>query len=251
MWTFLAASFAISGVPPFSGYYSKDAILWMSYASPLGSPALWGLGVLGAGLTAFYIFRLFFLTFLGERRTDIPTWMHAHESPPVMTIPLVILAVLSTAAGWWADDLAAFLSPALHSSGVRPGAEEMETTLALVPVMSGAAGVILAAVFYLLVPSMPAKAVLLAGPLYRVLLRKYYVDEIYDAIIVGPLQRLSLWLWRVFDVRLIDGLVNRLGEAALLTSSSWRRIQTGNVQHYALGFLLGALLILAVMLGRS
>lgn len=251
MWTFLAASLALSGIWPFSGYYSKDAILWMSYGSPLGSPPLWALGVLGAGLTAFYIFRVFFLTFLGESRMDIPTWMHAHESPPVMTLPLIVLAVLSLMGGWWADGLGTFLSPVLRSSGVIAGAEEMEKTLAVVPLISGAAGVILAAVFYLLVPSVPAKGAVLAGPLYRLLLRKYYVDEIYDAIIVRPLQGLSLWFWRALDVRVIDGFVNRLGDAVLLTSSSWRRIQTGNVQHYALGFLLGALLILAVMLGRA
>jgi NADH-quinone oxidoreductase subunit L len=248
MVTFLVASLAISGVPGFSGYYSKDAILWMSHVSPLGNPSLWMAGVLVAGLTAFYIFRLFFLAFFGASRSDIQTWAHLHESPRAMTLPLILLAILSLIGGWWATELEGFLSPVLKSPVLGHDAEKIEGTLTLVSVTLATGGMILAAIFYLWSPSIPHKLTLKLPSLHRLLARKYYVDEMYDAVLVSPLQRGSMWLWKAFDVQVIDRLVNGLGNTVLLSSAGWRQIQTGNVQHYALGFLVGTVVILGVIL---
>jgi NADH-quinone oxidoreductase subunit L len=257
--TFLIATLAIAGIPGFSGFFSKDQILFNAFAGPHGSPWLWALGALGAGLTAFYMTRLLALTFWGECRAGDKVRHHIHESPPSMTVPLVVLAILSIVggyvglpAGWaWGDRFAAFLAPVLGGEhGGHEHALALEYTLMAVSVAVAAAGIAIAYLMYVARPELPERLRERAAGLHRLLLNKYFVDEIYDQSVVRPTLGFSSWLWRIFDAGVIDGLVN--GTAGALTASGrlWRRVQDGNVQHYALSFLVGVAAILAYYVWR-
>jgi NADH-quinone oxidoreductase subunit L len=245
---FLTATLAIAGVPGLAGFFSKDEILLNAFAGPHGSPILWLIGVAAAGLTAFYMFRLLILTFYGECRADAETRHHIHESPASMTAPLVVLAVLSVVGGYVAlpfglgNPLGHFLEPVLGGHAAHAGfGLELGLMAASVAVAFG--GIALAYVMYVANPGLPERWATAARGAYQVVLNKYYVDEIYDAVIVAPVVALSTWLWRLFDVRVVDGAVN--GTASLVAAGSryWRRWQTGDVQQYAFSFLLGALLV--------
>lgn len=170
-WTLLIASLAISGIPPFSGFYSKDAILLAAYAH---APWMYWVGVITAGITAFYVFRAFFLAFFGEYRGH----HHPHESPMVMTLPLIVLAAFSAAGG--------FLSVPNWLAPMFPHAEVENFTLALVSARTGALGILLAYLMYVAKPALADAAASGSGPLYQLTLHKYYVDEFYDAVIVRP-----------------------------------------------------------------
>jgi len=251
--TFLVATLAITGIPGFAGFFSKDAILAAAFASPHGGRWLWLVGVLAAGLTSFYMFRLVFLTFFGDCRADEHTQLHLHESPPSMTMPLIILAGLSAVGGWvglpagwlWGNRFEAFLQPVLggaHAAGHLTEATEL--VLMGVSVLAAFAGLGLAYVFYITQPELPERLAEQLPALATVIRNKYYVDEIYEAVFVRPTVALSSWLWREVDEAVIDGLVNGTAETIGASSGLWRRLQTGNVQHYALSMLLGAMAIL-------
>jgi len=251
-WTFLVGTLAIAGAPGLAGFFSKDEILWHTWSS--GHTVLWLIATITATLTAFYMFRLLFLTFFGDLRADHDVAHHVHESPAVMTIPLVILAALSIVGGWvglpehwlWGNKLGEFLAPvtghphaAEHAGMLGEGAlMAIATTLAI-------AGATLAYVFYIRLPGLPMVLSWRLRGIYELLRDKYRVDELYDAIIVTPYVWLSTMLWKVVDVQLIDGFVNGLAGAVAANGTLWRRAQTGNVQHYALAFLGGVVLILA------
>ncbi len=251
-WTFLVGTLAIAGAPGLAGFFSKDEILWHTWSS--GHTVLWLIATVTATLTAFYMFRLLFLTFFGDLRADHDVAHHVHESPAVMTVPLMILAVLSIVGGWvglpehwlWGNKLGEFLAPvtghphaAEHAGMLGEGAlMAIATTLAI-------AGATLAYVFYIRLPGLPMVLSWRLRGVYELLRDKYRVDELYDAIIVTPYVRLSTMLWKVVDVQLIDGFVNGLASAVAANGTLWRRAQTGNVQHYALAFLGGVVLILA------
>ncbi|MBI4518936.1 MAG: NADH-quinone oxidoreductase subunit L [Deltaproteobacteria bacterium] len=250
--TLFLANLAIAGIPPFAGFFSKDEILLHAFTGVHGSVVLWLLGAMGAGLTAFYMYRLLFLTFYGECRAEAEVAHHIHESPSSMTVPLVILAVLSVAGGWiglpahwlWGNRFGEFLAPVFGHHEAEHVSAAVEYGLMAVSVLVAAAGIGLAYFFYVVQPALPMIIAWRAGRLYDLIFNKYYIDEFYDAAVVQPIHRASVWLWRVWDVLVVDGLVNGTASAVAANSGLWRLLQTGNVQHYALSFLLGAVAIL-------
>jgi len=258
--TMLIATFAIAGIPFFAGFFSKDAILFATFQSQTGGIVLYAFGLLTALLTAFYMFRLIFLTFSGKPRFDEHK-VHVHESPWSMLGPLVILAVLSTIGGWFAlpaffegpDYFANFLGPVFggHESAV--GASEIaahQLELILAGVAVGAALIGLAAAYWLYLKR-PEKADGLARslkPVYTTLLNKYYVDELYAAIVVRPLVWLSTnVLWKAADVAGIDRAVNGIAEGTTAIGDGVRYAQSGNTRSYAVWVVVGALVIIAVI----
>jgi NADH-quinone oxidoreductase subunit L len=255
-WTYVIATLAIAGAPFTAGFFSKDLILWQAYSSAHGSPALWLIAWLTAGMTAFYMFRQLFMVFHGGSRADPRRQAHLHESPAVMTVPLMILAVGSIFSGWlgapeylWGSRWDHWLEPVFRGAHeVHHGAVETEITLMALTLVIVAAGIALAYVKY----GRPRPAVDqgagTGGILYRISLNKYYVDEIYDGLLVRPFTLISDWLARVFDPGVIDGIVNGVGAGARDASSIWRALQTGNVQHYVMGILAGTLALLVYYL---
>jgi NADH-quinone oxidoreductase subunit L len=243
--TFLIGTLAIAGAPGLAGFFSKDEILWHAWAT--GHPLLWLVAVAAATLTAFYMFRLLFLTFFGELRATPEVAAHVHESPAVMTVPLIVLALLSIGGGWvglpegwlWGPAIGRFLAPATGHPHLEHGAVG-EGTLMVVATGMAALGAGLAWLFYLRRPELPAQLAARLQGLYSLLAGKYWIDEIYDAFIVRPYVRFSGMLWRVIDQGLIDGAVNGTAAFVVVNGQLWRLAQTGNVQHYALVFLGGA-----------
>ncbi|HEV2234994.1 MAG TPA: NADH-quinone oxidoreductase subunit L [Terriglobia bacterium] len=253
-WTFLVATLAISGVPLLSGFFSKDQILAAAYLGPLGQPWLYWLATLTAGMTAFYMFRGLFMTFWGESRLDEQVEHHAHESSSKMTIPLVVLAVFSAVVGYVGlphplDGLAHFLDPVFGPSetmlrGAQPDAASAmsEYTLMGFSLFAAGLGILLAWWFYLKSPETPGRIAARFGGLYQLLIHKYYVDEIYNAIFVRPIRVGSeKVLWRTFDAGIIDGfIVNGTAKETMSAGGVLRRIQSGNLRSYAAWVLLGA-----------
>jgi NADH-quinone oxidoreductase subunit L len=259
-WTFAIACCAIAGVPLLSGFFSKDAILFHAFTSPHGSPVLWFMGLIGAVLTAFYMFRLLFLTFFGEIRADHHTAEHVHESPASMTTPLVILAVLSVVGGYvglpegwlWGDRFAEYLAPSLAHAEAAGHAEggSHEGVLMLASIAAAFGGIALAYFFYLRAPTLPESLAARFRGLYQLLVDKYRIDELYDSTVVAGTIALANLLWKIFDVAIIDGIVNGVARFIAAQSAIWRRLQTGNVQHYALTFLVGVIVIVGYYLMR-
>jgi NADH-quinone oxidoreductase subunit L len=229
--TLLCAGVAIAGVPPFSGFHSKDAILLAAHHH---APWMYWVGVATASMTAFYVFRALFLCFWGEPRSE----HHPHESPPVMWAPLAVLAVLSLAGGY--IPVPRFLEPLFP-----PAHGEHSPALVAISVAAGLAGIALAYWIYVARPGLAGRmAAALATP-YRILLNKYYVDEIYAAAVVQPVVAGSQsWLWRGADVRLIDGFMNGIGSAARRAGMVLRRLQSGNIRSYAAWVLAGGVILI-------
>jgi NADH-quinone oxidoreductase subunit L len=261
-WTFLIATLAISGIPGFSGFFSKDEILWRAFSSDYGSLLIYIVAVMTAGLTAFYMFRLVYLTFFGEERMDTHTKEHIHESPKVMTVPLSILALLSVVGGWvgiphvlgGVNHFEKFLEPVMkglhHTTGgeqaLASAAHSGSTELVL---MGGS--VLLVLIFIYLAYYFYRKNIAATGKLrssfsgiHWLLCGKYYVDEIYNALIIQPLIKFSIFLWKIFDVLIIDGLVNGLAMVTADISGGLRTIQTGKLRTYATIFVIGVVLII-------
>ncbi len=229
--TIFCAALAISGVPPFSGFFSKDAILAAAYVH---APWMYWVGVITAGMTAFYVFRAVFMTFFGTYRGH----QHPHESPAVMTVPLMVLAVLSLGGGF--IDIPKWLDPMYH---VAEGHDE--TMLMAISVAAGLLGIALAAYLYLLRPDTADSISSAFGGLYTLVYNKYFVDEIYDAAVVKPTVSVSRSvLWNVVDVGIIDGLVN--GAASLCRSfgGGLKLIQSGNIRSYATWVVFGSIVLI-------
>jgi NADH-quinone oxidoreductase subunit L len=252
-WTYLVAALAISGAPLTAGFFSKDRILWEAYSSPNGSFLFWLVAWLTAGLTAFYMFRQFFMVFHGDSRLPEPARSHVHESPASMTAPLVILALGSVFSGWlaapflWGNVWDPWLEAVLGRRTLVEYAAVNETLLMVLTVGIAVLGIALAHLLYARERRTPVGE---AGILWRVLVGKYYIDELYDFVFVRPFTALARWLARIFDPGVIDGIVNGVAGGVRATSLAWRRVQSGNVQHYLLAFLAGTLLILVYFLGR-
>jgi NADH-quinone oxidoreductase subunit L len=282
--TMLVATLAISGAPLFSGFFSKDEILWKAFSSPYGGKLLWFVGFATAGLTAFYMFRLFFLTFAGQSRVPHEVEHHIHESPEVMTVPLICLAVGALAAGYigWPKMLGGsnrfehFLEPVFENPVAMRGFPPYVTAefgLMLLSVGVAAAGFLLAYYWYVKQPEAPARAAARARPIYNVVLNKYYIDELYDAFFVnrtkdlgnafaafdlgvvdggvngvGWSTRMSGELSRFWDTWVIDGLVNVGAFLVKVMSYPARVIQTGLVQNYAWMITLGVLVFMVYYL---
>jgi len=249
-WTYLIAALALAGIPPTAGFFSKDRILLEAYSSPRGSVVLWFVGWITAGLTAFYMFRQLFMVFHGTSRAEESVQSHIHESPPAMTVTLIVLALGSITAGWvalpsrdvWDPWLQAVLgagNPAEHGEAVN------EALLVGLTVGIAVIGIALAYFIY-----GRERRIAEGGPVWRVLAHKYYIDELYDFLFVRPFTAAASWLARAFDPRFIDGAVNGVAGLVRGISASGRRLQSGNVQHYLFAFLLGTILIFVFWLRR-
>jgi len=239
--TMAVATLAIAGVPPLSGFFSKDEILWGAFAGAHPLPTLGVIGLVVAGLTAYYSGRLLFLAFFGDCRASEETQHHLHESPLVMTAPLVVLALLAVVGG-------ALPVPAL----VTGEAHEAATPLAFMTVATLLAfgGLALAYWLHVVRPDVPGLIAARLDGFYDLVRDKFRIDELYDALVVRPLFALAdVSAWQI-DPRLIDGAVNGAAAFVGATSGVWRRAQTGNVQHYALSFLVGALVLVGYYVSR-
>jgi NADH-quinone oxidoreductase subunit L len=282
-WTYrtmLIGTIAISGIPPLAGFFSKDEILWRAWSN--GHPFVWALLWMGAGMTAFYMFRLLFLTFWGEERMDDHTRHHIRESPRNVVYPLAVLAALSVVGGFvgfpgWTgilNRLEHFLEPTLRlpeTSGAlhHPAGEELLFTVlsAAISVL----GIYIAYRFYVLHPGTADRVTEKIQGLYRVVYRKYYVDEIYDALFVnrtkdvgnacffvdskfvdglvnltGAMTRGTATLSRLFDSYVVDGLVNLIGWINMALNRIATSFQTGLVQRYVLAAVFGIMALILI-----
>jgi NADH-quinone oxidoreductase subunit L len=245
MWI---GSLALAGIPFFAGYFSKDAILEASYVAhgTFARYAFW-MGIAAAFMTAFYSWRLLFLAFHGEPRMDHHTFEHVHESPPIMTVPLMVLAAGAVLAGWlglgmidpeghfWANSI--FVLP---EHNVLEEIEQVPEAIKLLPLALGLIGIGIAYVFYVLRPALPARLAGALRPVYLFLLNKWYFDELYDLVVVRAAKAIGLGLWRGGD----QGIIDRFGPdgfaaTTLATVKQTVRLQTGYLYHYAFAMLIG------------
>jgi len=283
-WTMLIATLAIAGIPGFAGFFSKDQILDAAQSGPHKNIVLWLLGLIGAGFTSFYMFRLIFLTFFGEERFDHHK-VHVHESPSSMTVPLIVLAFLSIFGGWVAarhlvggtDHFEAFLHPVFAAYAPQTAGVEQSASLAgsagasgevasspgleLFHAITGPAvivaviGLALAWWFYIRKPEVPEKLERSMPGAYNLVYNKYWVDEIYNALFVAPLLFISKYvLWHLVDEGIIDGIVNGSASTARGMGGKLRELQSGNARSYATWVVLGAVgfaVLLLALVGAS
>jgi NADH-quinone oxidoreductase subunit L len=266
-WTFVIGAIAIAGIPPLAGFFSKDEILFRTFAE--GHTLLWAVGLLTAFLTAAYMFRLVFMTFHGQRAAAALHNDHAHEhhaehthlhdAPPAMAFALIVLAIGSVTAGWLGlgGRFEHFLEPSFNVGTVRPESSagladgNIETTLMIVSVVVALAGIGVASYFWLKNRAAADRMADRFAGVHRVLEHKYYVDEIYDAAVVQPVQIVSEdGLWKGVDVGLIDRTVNGVGSFVGGASEVLRLFQTGSVRMYATSLFLGTVVILGYFLWR-
>lgn len=253
--TFLIGAIAISGVPFLSGFFSKDAILTSAFAS--GQYVVWALGLCGAVLTAFYMFRLIFLTFYGKERLEPETKKHLHESPKIMTVPLMILAFFSIIAGYigmpvvFGKNLnwfSRFLEPVIYEAhGEHHLGLGTEWILILISIAVALFGIVMAYVFYIRKPAIPHSLAARLPWLYKLLYNKYYVDEIYNAVVVNPMIRGSEIVYRNFDLKVIDGAINGSAKTAGFFGRILSYFQSGLIKDYALIFLLGVIILIGYL----
>jgi NADH-quinone oxidoreductase subunit L len=276
-WSMTAATLAIAGIPPFAGFYSKDEILWKAYSSPYGSWVYWLVGVITAFITSFYMFRLWFLTFFGEYRGEQPAShgdsSHAaarghsgiHESPKVMLVPLVILAVLSVIGGWAGHHYGFenFLAPVFRAGVTAPleagpanasteshtEAGGTETLLMGISIAAALTGFLLAWWLYYRRPALPPRIAQVLDGLYEAVLHKYYIDELYAVLFVKPLINGSTkLLWHGIDQNVIDATVDNSAERANEISDAVRHMQSGNIRSYAGWVAAGAAVAVVYMI---
>jgi NADH-quinone oxidoreductase subunit L len=283
-WTFLIGTVAIAGIPPLAGFFSKDEILWKTFSH--GHTVLWLVAVITAFLTATYMFRLLYLAFFGERRaapadaaapgapadparsdrSHAPHGQgHLHDAPAPMAIALVVLAIGSILAGFIGvphalgghNQIDAFLAPSFRAPGAEavaePVHEDTATELGLMGLSTlvALAGIGVATFFFLRKPEAADRLAASAGGVHRLLLGKYYVDELYDRAIVQPIKGLSRGiLWRGVDAGVIDGTVNAVGLVVRGWSAVLRRLQTGSVRAYAMSLFMGVVVIVGYYLWR-
>jgi NADH-quinone oxidoreductase subunit L len=266
--TMSVGTLAIAGAPFLSGFFSKDAILAAAASSPFGSKWFYSLGLFTALLTAFYMFRLAFLTFFGAPRFDEHA-VHVHESPRSMTAPLVALAVLSVIGGWQAlplffgghDQFESYMAPVFaRSEELREAAAQVSGVhtvhstgqvwmFAGVATLAALIGVLVSWWLYVRRPETPDIVAERFRTPYRLLLNKYFVDELYDAVVVRPIRWLSTaFFWKLVDVRVIDGAVNGLADAARAGGERLRVLQSGNTRSYAAWVVAGAALVTTFLL---
>ncbi len=246
-WTFVIGSLALAGFPLTAGFFSKDEILVSAWSAGLLGKLLASLGLATALLTAFYSFRLVFVAFWGDSRLNPHHAGHVHEPSWTMTVPLMILAVLSISTGYLG--ISAFLAPAFpgtaseshHDSPIAIGIMTAATLMGLI-------GIAAAYVLYVKSPGLPDLLAQQWQQLYRLSFNKWYVDEAYDRMLVRPTVRLADRLWSGVDVAVIDGAVNGVARAIAWGGWLMRLVQSGQTQHYALGMTVGAVLILTVYL---
>ena len=246
-WTTTAAVLAISGFPPFAGFFSKDAILYAAFLHGTYGNILWFIGVVTALLTALYMFRLWYMAFLGEPRAK---HAHHHATPWSMLVPLVILGLLSICGGWIGiDHIAAFLAPTTGALHLASNTPHIELYLSIVAVLVALEGWLIADKYYRRKPARPAQlAAALPGP-YKLLANKYYVDEIYRAAIVNPLLAISKYaLGWIVDTAILGGIAWLLAGIANLAGMILQRWQSGNLRSYAAWLAAAAAVVLLFLL---
>jgi NADH-quinone oxidoreductase subunit L len=252
-WTMSAGVFAISGLPPFSGFFSKDEILYQTFLSPTAGPIPWFVGLVAASLTAFYMFRLWYLTFFGDSRSHD---VHPHDSPWSMLVPLILLGVLALAGGWigipkalgGGDQFAHFLDPVVNGA-VPPVSsnENQERLFSLLSVVMALIGVFFADLLYRRKPGMADQVVDRARGLYGLLVNKYWIDQIYNAVIVAPLLFLSRYLlWGAVDRGVINGGGSAAAGSMRGVGALVQRVQSGNIRSYAGWLAVGAAALLLI-----
>src|SRR5512139_1425697 len=279
-WTFFIATLAIAGIPGLSGFFSKDEILWQAFSSSHGHWLLWAVAAVAAGMTAFYMFRALFMTFFGESRVDEHVAHHVHESPKIMTVPLMVLAVLSVIGGYigvphvlgGANHIHQFLAPVL-GGGAEPGKAHagisilsqawasggegggygaaLELLMMVVSVVIALIGIGMAYLFYVKNPALPKRAAEKWKGLYKLVYNKYYVDELYEILFINSLKNLGTGLWNGFDEFVIDGTINGIAYFIGLLSGVMRKMQTGLVQNYAFSMILGGIVLAAYYIVRA
>ncbi len=254
--TFLVSTIAISGIPLFSGFFSKDEILWWSFGSTRGHWFLWIIGAAAAGMTAFYMFRLVFMTFFGEQKTDARAKDHIPESPLTITIPLMVLGFLALVGGYvgvpailgGSNHFEHFLAPVFeHSQHLHHieahGAHATEYLLMAISVIIAVVGIFIAWYMYIKNTSLPAKITEKFSCAYKVVFNKWYIDELYDFVFVNPCKQIGLFLWRGIDVRVVDGIVNGCAYVIKGIGAGLRYTQSGYLYNYAMAMVVGVVLI--------
>ncbi len=263
--TFFIGALAISGFPLLSGFFSKDEILWKAFAD--GAPWMWIIAVLAAGVTAFYMFRLVSLTFEGKERFD-RHHVHPHEAPKTMLYPLIVLAVLSVIGGFigvphvlggavgvhnYFDE---FLEPVFAPANAKlnlPFHDDagLELGLMAVSVAIGLAGIWFGRYVFIQKPQIAENVAKRFTGFHKLLWNKYFIDEVYDAMVVNPIKQTSdKFLWKIFDIKIIDNTLNYSAKFVETTANIFRRIQNGVVQSYAVIFVAGILFVLGYLMVR-
>jgi len=260
--TFFVASLAIAGVPPFAGFFSKDEILWAAWTAPWAwGKFVWLIGAVAAAMTSFYMFRLLFIVFHGEPHADA-FGPRPHESPRNMHVPLLILAGLSTVAGFigipiieGGNRIGRYLEPVFTRYPLPVGIvghevqhSSLELVMLIISLVLAIGGIMLAMYMYLIDSALPERLGVRFARLYRLLLDKYYVDELYDRVIVEPVTSAARWLWTQIDVLVVDGAVDRAGAFVRWDSAWLSRIQSGFVRNYALSMFLGVVVVLGYLI---
>lgn len=260
-WTFLVACLAIAGIPGFSGFFSKDEIIWKAFAN--GHPIVGVIALIAAGMTAFYMFRLLYLTFHGKWRGRHDQEDHLKESPTSMTLPLTVLGVLSVVGGWimipkilgGGMQFEHFLHPVFKTAHEITGehghpALIWEYTAMAVSVCLAVGGILFARFWYIQNPEAPGRFAVKVKHVHKLLLNKYYIDEAYDFAIIQTFLGIAESLWKFFDVKIVDGIVNGVAQLLNWISTVTRRIQTGFVSNYALMMTIGIVIILGFIIWR-
>jgi NADH-quinone oxidoreductase subunit L len=270
--TFLLATIAIAGIPGFSGFFSKDEILWQAFSNPLHgglNMLLWGLAVCAALMTAFYMFRLVFMTFHGTCRIKSGAEKYLHESPMVIVFPLIVLAILSVIGGYIGlpkligdviggipNYLGNYLSPVFananayiatnsphghHSHALEWGLMAFSVVIALI-------GISIAYMLYIAKPDVPKQFTGAFPALHRAVYNKWYIDELYDFLLVNPCKALGRFLWKGFDVVIVDGIVNGVATVVMSFGGVVRYLQTGQIYNYSWSMAFGVVVIIGYYL---
>jgi NADH-quinone oxidoreductase subunit L len=256
-WTFMIATLALCGIFPFAGFFSKDEILFHSLVD--GHLMYWGIATAAAFITAFYMFRAVFMVFFGKSRVDHEVAHHVHESPPVMTVPLMILAIGSAVGGLvgipiieGGHKFKEFLAPSIIYSAGHHAAHysiSFEVGMMAFSMLVAFAGIFVAYRMYIRKPDLPAFLAQKYRVAYELIFNKYYVDEIYDMAVVEPLKDSSNFLWTGVDNKVVDGAVNGSAGVVAWLSAHIRKLETGFLQNYALAIVLGVALIVGYLVG--
>jgi len=255
--TFIIATLAICGIFPFAGFFSKDEILFHSLVD--GHLLYWGIATAAAFITAFYMFRAVFMVFYGESRVDHHVAHHIHESPPLMTVPLMILAILSVVGGLVGIPIIEgghlfkdFLSPSIIYSAGHHHAHysiSFEVGMMLFSMLVAVVGIFTAYRLYIVKPDLPGVLAQKYRVAYELIYNKYFVDEIYDLTVVEPIKDGSTFLWTGVDNKVVDGAVNGSAGVVAWLSAHFRKLETGFLQNYALAIVLGVVLIVGYLVG--
>jgi NADH-quinone oxidoreductase subunit L len=249
-WTFLIGAAANAGIIPLAGFWSKDEIILGTWL--YDHTVIMVLAFITAFFTSLYMFRAVFMTFHGEERFD-PDEVHPHESPRVMTIPLIVLAVFAATIGFigfppedgWFHH---FLINAFPGVSLPDVAWSTIAIFATISTLVALSGLYIQYLAYIKKSISPKGISELLGPLYKLAANRWYLDEIYDVLIVRPLVSLSVFLWRFVDVQVIDGTVNGVASLVTFTSQQWRKAQTGLIANYVVAIALGAVIIIGAFM---